>query len=613
MKVIGKAFLIGMMLIAASLVVLATPAYAQTQTLSGTNVTDITISSGETYTVTSGTTLVNDGTMTVDGTLVNDGTIYDQGAITVDSGGTFSNQGTLFLNDSSALTVDTGSIFTSTGVTYYVLNPSTSSYVLGGIHGVWTGSTFAVDSSGATFTGIFTGYTAALYIPLGTTVTIDTYHFSPLTVDISGTVYNYGTMTVFYQSAAHQGLLNKGTFINYGTMTLGGASPPTRAGTDIVNTGTFNNYGSITYEPYGGTGISNKNTGTFNNYGNLTVSGDIQYELTNGGTFNNENTGTITITDINYNGDVKGFVDNAILNNYGTIIITSTGQLWDYYGNKIVNEEGASIYLYNKGGIQIAGSTMDNSGTIYLVLDMSTFDSLWSGYGVWNGDSLTGTLTSPGAHFTGTEISEFTVILYIPLDVTLVISNSGGIGLTDSGTIDNYGIVDVQNTGGTGISVSSNVDPLSNEAPGTINVYNSAGIGIDVSGTLDNSGTVEIGSSAGVGVNIAGSIDNTGTINVHNSGGTGIYVASTGTVTNEGTGTINVHNDAGTGIDNYGTLDNGGTINVQKGALLINELGATITNEPGSNFHIDKKGTVDNYGTMTNEPGSQFTDHGTLN
>ncbi|HEX9677231.1 choice-of-anchor D domain-containing protein [Nitrososphaera sp.] len=190
----------------------------------------------------------------------------------------------------------------------------------------------------------------------------------------------------------------------------------------------------------------------------------------------------------------------------------------------------------------------------------------------------------------------------------LILSNSGGTGITNSGTISNSGTITVVNSG-------------------------IATIGITNSGTISNSGELSVENTGEISTGIVneGTLTNFDTLTVANSEISNYAILNIGTITNENSGTLSVENSSlsSTGILNEGTITNFGTITVlnSNGALGFNSVGSeginnhgTITNSGELSVENTGEGStgITNSGTLTNSGtitvvNSDFSNVGILN
>ncbi|GEM_PF-3299598 len=264
---------------------------------------------------------------------------------------------------------------------------------------------------------------------------------------------------------------------------------------------------------------------------------------------------------------------NGILDNNGTIDLYSGGGLSDIGPIAAVNNYGSIII--NSGGQLSGGGPINNNGTI-------TVNSGGS-YTVSGTDVNHGLIQVAG----GSAI----------IEAGMLDNDAGGrISTSQEGTINNLGTIN-NNYGGT---INNNSTSISNH--GTItnamgaSIYNHAVFEnyamFDNGGSMDNTGAIQ---------NQGGTINNSGTISNDRGGfiNNNIYspnfvnyaygiINNTGTIANSGT----FGNSAG--FDNYGTFTNPGGV--------TNYNGGTIRNGQG--------GAISNPGSITDLCGSTFSESG---
>ena len=107
----------------------------------------------------------------------------------------------------------------------------------------------------------------------------------------------------------------------------------------------------------------------------------------------------------------------------------------------------------------------------------------------------------------------------------ITISNTGvdAIGINSKGTLDNFGIITINNGGGNGINI--NYGTINNSGVITIGNTDKISIGIyNLAGKIKNnlSSTITISNSNSIGIDNLGTVDNSGTITISNTGGYGI-------------------------------------------------------------------------------------------
>lgn len=302
-------------------------------------------------------------------------------------------------------------------------------------------------------------------------------------------------------------------------------------------------------------GIFVKNGGSIVNTGNITVGGNNSSGIYGTGMTNvNHNSGLIT----------TGNNSVGIATNSGNIIVNSGAGI-------IAGKESTHIYT-------ISGTAINNA------------DMLMNDYSV-------GMYTNTG-------------VLKNNADIVLGKSDKNAtpikisIGMaTESGTIENHGIINakydngigmVVNKGGTAINYG-NIDVLGKEAYG-MQGMNSA--------ILENRGTINVNgiNSKGIVAINKTLVKNIGTINVNGNGAQGIYIESGSKVDNTGSIIVNGYGKTGIYIGDGGSILNTGNIVLNGGGNAVIEGTGSIKNIgdiiiKGPSASIDGI-TIDNTGTI---------------
>ena len=332
-----------------------------------------------------------------------------------------------------------------------------------------------------------------------------------------------------------------------------------------------------------------------NSAGTITVSSGAQVTLGNvvisGGTVNNTTVGTSPSTNGIVVTGTKAAFDDVILNNTGTITVSSGAILALDDGATV---SGGTLSIALLGAVEIENNTNTNG---------ATFDSA----AITDGGTLTiasgATLSFDG---TGNTIIGGS-------GSTVTVENSGTIALAASGSLVLNGIQ--ISDGSTGqITVASGATLRVGSSDSGITV---SGATFD-SGTVNNNGTITVGTDASLtlqdGVKVVG-----GTINVNgsstlfiengsgNAGATldGVNLQNSGTIQVDGSvlggtpATVNLILTDGSVI-NGGTLSiggSGGEVEIQHGSGLGPDYGATF----------DSGITVNNQGTITVDSGATLS------
>jgi hypothetical protein len=286
----------------------------------------------------------------------------------------------------------------------------------------------------------------------------------------------------------------------------------------------------------------------------------------------------------------------AVPNNSGTaaydvtIGVANSNVTMDVLNDTIDNltlEATSSLTITNNTLSLVSGASFDN-GTIT------------NNGGVFNnelGSSLTisGELVNQDTFMSGT-LSAPTLNNAGKLSVTAsgMIENEDG-NINNSGVLTNAGILFMEQ------HLINNFGTLANNSGGTLTFEDASVIN---SGKFYNYGMVH--NEGGIFNNPGASVTNYGTINV----AFGI-ITNHGNLLNTAVGTINQFGSSQ--LDNYGTLNNAGTINNSGSELYnygtLNNSGILLsTPAVDNNFSLlDNYGTLNNSGSLTNTDGVQFS------
>ncbi len=350
-------------------------------------------------------------------------------------------------------------------------------------------------------------------------------------------------------------------------------------GGSVTNSGTINiaNFG---YRWRGAVGIFSGTDGSVTNSGTININGSAGSGIF--GDFGSivENFGTINVHHVDVGSSYGAAVATGTLRNYGSINISSAGEVIGIYG----------------------GWTLLNANNVVI--------NAIGNYSV-----------------RGMEIQYFSDELHSA-------TNSGTISINNVGTGTVYGIRTEDSSFGTGLSIITNTgtinitrnsytDPQDNtivyEPTGTSgNVF---GIYAQSNSTVNNSGDINIetnGNAYGIYVESGSTVTNTGTISITTSGTAyGIYAEGNSTVTNSGTITLNGVSCNGTtcnGSSSYGNhiVLNGSSL-LNKGIMSapqmnLNSMGGKVIAGLGSQFVVDNELSGDlNIGADIVYNGNQTT------
>jgi fibronectin-binding autotransporter adhesin len=602
---------------------------------------NVTISNGEAETVT-----LNLGVTISDLTLGASATLQSSGSdsLTIASGGTFTNSGTLEFNTgANVLTMASGSTlnnesgatlqFSGSGsglkITGTTNNDSDATITLeGGSTSTFTGSvnnsgTFQTGFSGGnntvTVTGTFTNAAGATLELEGSGDVVNVNALSNagmLTIDSGATLNITGGGQGVTDVVANSTIELNGDFnvINSGKSTSAIGNLTTVAGTLDVNNGLTNTItpsgGTLTIASGGSINLSDPTasittlsiTGSVNNSGNVTTGFSGGTNTVNvSGTFTNA-AGAETI--------LYGTNDTLNVN-----ALSNSGDL------EIGNGVGSGATLNITGGGQgvtdiVAGSTIE---------DFGNFNVINSGKSTWalaNLTTVAGTL----------ELNNNQSNTITPGGGTLTVASGGSLDLSDpSATTTSLAITgSVSNSGNftTGFSGGTNTVNVSgtftNVAGGELILYGTNDT-VNVN-ALSNSGYLSIGNGVGSGatLNITGggqgvtdvvagsTINDFGMFNVINSGKSTWALGNLTTVA----GTLELNNDQSNSMTPGGgtlTIANGGEIELSDGVATTTSLSITGSVSNSGTFATGFSGgtnTVNVSGTFTNAAGGDLTLYG---
>lgn len=287
----------------------------------------------------------------------------------------------------------------------------------------------------------------------------------------------------------------------------------------------------------------------------------------NGGTFNNGLGASLTISGGfgNQTSFISGTFTSATLNNYGKLLITASGSVFNNVDGDTINNSGT---LTNAGILDIVQGLLNNSGTL-----TNTSGGIFT--------LLSGSLINSG------KVTNYGLL-----------HNEGAITNNLGGFLINYGTINDITAGFT------NDGTLLNSAGGTIN--NIAGTQLFNYGLLINAGAL----NSDVELSNYGTTNNSGML-FSGADGLGLFpntLNNYGTLNNSGTLTNTCSapfiSPISSTLNNYGTLNNSGTFLSTQGPTLAS---VTVLNNFGT---IDNSGTITNTGTFTNSGFVNITSTG---
>jgi len=289
----------------------------------------------------------------------------------------------------------------------------------------------------------------------------------------------------------------------------------------------------------------------------------------------------ITLTGTTVFNDFSLVAFDSLGNEIGSVTVP----VLESTGDQVDIENFSPVFLGLKSGTFISSVRVDAEfpqvpgGSTFFFDDLSILPVLpngiweggaggvWSDRFNWSNDALpTG---SDNIVIDGNVI----VTLDIPFTLTtgtLTIQNGSELVIGTGGTIDNLG--------GT----------INNS--GTITNSSSGGFGIRNQGTINNFGIIN--NSGGSLSNFGGTINNSGIITISNTSfAFGISNGNGATLNNFATGIITLFSDGS--IFNGATINNSGTINISNFGSTINNFG-TINNNAGGTITITDNSSIDN-------------------
>jgi hypothetical protein len=594
---------------------------AETVTLNlGATVSDLTLgtTSGNGVTLQSvasdSLTLASGGSLTIanSGTLLFNTTGSD---ITVGSGGTLTNNGTIDLEASGETLKVTGTTTNAAGANLNIEGGSAATFT-GNVNNSGTITTgFSGGGNTVTVTGTFTNASGAtlaldgsgdvaninalsnagtLTLDAGSTLTI-TGGGNGVTDVAAGTTYNIGGTFNVKNGSTTTAALAKLNSIE-GTLAL--SNGQTNIITPTSGTLTIASGGELSIDPGSTANTTLSLTGSVSNSGTFeTGFSGGNNTVTVSGTFTN-NTGAML--EMYGSGDVLNV--NA-LSNSGTIQIDS----------------GATLNITGGGqGVTdiLAGSTLTLNGTLNVV------NSGKSTNGLASLTTVAGTLDLSNNQTTAVTPSGGTLTIVAGGEVELSGAAASTTTLSITGNVKNSGDFTTGFSGGTNtVNVSGT---FTNAAGSEMILYSPTDV-VNVN-ALSNSGLLQIGNTPGSGATltitgggqgvtnvVAGSnIELYGSLNVKNGSTTTNGLADLTSVE----GTLNLNNNQTTSITPTGgtlTIASGGMLELSDGLASTTTLSITGSVNNSGNFNTGFAGgtnTVTVSGTFTNNSGGTLTVYG---
>ncbi|MEM0992473.1 MAG: hypothetical protein AAGI49_05520, partial [Bacteroidota bacterium] len=583
--------------------------------------------------------------------------------------GSFTNNSTIAIDNTTRDGIINGGIFNN--VTDATINIGQNDVNINGdgIFNSTSASTFTNDgtifidntiSEGVRNSGTFNNNTNA---SLNIGQNAGNIGFDGILNNLTSSVFN-NSGTIAIDNTSEEGLENEGDFNNASGAKINIGQHGGNIGLDgILNTGKFSqtgdtikisntgadginnqdtlmNSGVIVIENVGSSGIFNDAVAVFLNNGTADIDATSGDGVENLGIFNNAANAMLNIGQNNRNINRDGIFngpDSAIFMNSGTIAIDSTSDRgiknvndFTNAANGIINigqytgsirEDGISNSdtLTNNGTITI-GNTVENGVTNEGAFNNTTNAILNIGQNGGNidedGFSNFGSFTNHGTiaidNVSDAGISNQTDASFINasganLDIGQNDGNIGSVGilnLNSSLSFTNNGDIQIDNVSGTGIR---NRGDFSNTANATINIGQTAGnirsLGIQnqfSSSIFMNNGTIAIDRTSSTGISNQGDFSNAVNANINigqnggNVGGSGLSNSPTTPSVFTNNGSIAIDKVSSDGVNNGGEFNNAANamLNIGQNGGNIGQTG--ISNiQPSSSFMNDGTITID--------------------
>ncbi|MEO1260814.1 MAG: MopE-related protein [Bacteroidota bacterium] len=525
----------------------------------------------------------------------------------LENNGSVNNDGGIEINNTfgAALRINAGGTFTNRSM-------------------IGIGNTMNIGGAGISNAGTLNNDAGEINVySAGTTGILNTQLFNNLaTINIgtNGSVGLYGIDSrvtfnndsgeINIDNASEGGIYAEGNFTNRAAINIGVNASTGKHG--IENFSIFRNLGGVL-------NINNASVGGIVSYGNFSNKATINigeiasvgiYGVANNSVFNNNSCALLNIVSDNVIEEAGNFTNNGI------IIENATGDS-EISGNFgiIQNLNGGNFFI--AGG---SGSIITAAGTIWTGCE----DTDWSTPGNWylgtvptaTDDAIIPDVANDPSIIGNTDAVAKSVSinsgahLNIASSSSLTIDDSEGDGMTNYGTVSNFGLLNVGLISGITKSGIVNHNVFDNNTGGTISIDNALFSGIlNQSGTFTNFASISVNANDYGIENRAVFINEAGEIVASANSDSGIYNDG-GNFTNKASIKI-VENDGSTGqgIENDGTFTNeSGSIDIDiKGSADIRISSGTIINKAliniGQGVHASEIG-IDNTGSFINESGT---------
>ena len=580
----------------------------------------VTISSGSTVEINSGTTL------TLGGTVTNSGTLSVANGATLEVTGTFDNSGTIALNSTGNATdlMIAGNATLSGNGKVTHSNNSGNAIVSNGAAATLTNVNNTISGAGTIGDSHLTlinqgtinaNDSVALIINTGSNTITNSGTLEATStggLDIDSNVSNSTTIEALGTNAIvviESVITNTAT----GVILASGTNATVELDGATISGGTLETSGSNAFietvsggaDVLNGVTISSGSTVEINSGTTLTLGGTVTNSgtlLVNGGTLNINGAVTGGMVEIEGKGTVTSTANETVaeLNTVSTATLAISSGTFTITNGTGAGVQAGTISVANGATLEVTG-TFDNSGTIALNSTGNATDLMIAGNATLSGNGkVTHSNNSGNAVVSNGAAATLT-------NVNNTISGAGTIGdshltLINQGTINaNDSVALIINTGSNTITNSGTLEATSTG-------------GLDIDSNVSNSTTIEaLGTNAIVVIESV--ITNTAT-GVILASGTNATVEldgatiSGGTLETSGSNAFIETVSGGADVLNGVTISSGSTVEINSGTTLT--LGGTVTNSGtlsvANGATLEVTGTFDNSGTIALNSTGNATD-----
>jgi adhesin HecA-like repeat protein len=527
-----------------------------TSTLRGGTITDQQVDNDGTATISGGTSTGMSGAAVLNNEI--GATLELQGSLGGGTSQTFSNFGSLIVNNPTAGTSSIGAAFYNTGsvdVQFGTFNLNGNGLDEGGLT-VESGTEFTPNNytlDGAAITG---AGTVLVNQTFDTFAVIGSSSITNVSID-NGDLNIHAGATLSVQTLSDSGPFV--TLTNNGTLTVADTFTWTTNG--ISGTGSINLEGTSTFSAGSFSGQQVNNTGT------ATVSVGDSISFSSGTVWNNETGSTLTLQ-----GSIGGS-SSETLNNSGSVDASSTS------------------------GTLSVGPRFNNSGGVFVQSGTLSLNSGGTGGGTFNVEA--GAVFSPSTYaLKGATVSGAGILSLSGGTLTVNSSSSVQNLSVSGGTVNDLStatlsVQDLTFSGGTlTIASTLTVQDAFTWSGGT---FNGGGNTVLVGTSILSAGTV--------GAQV---IDNFGTATI--SGSDSIGMSATAVWNNESGAALNLQGSLGGGTSQ--TFNNSGSLIVDNPSGVTSSIGAAFYNTGSVDVQfgiLDLNGGGLDQGTFTVESGTEFT------